>query len=135
MKTKLITILLFLNTASLYSQNYEKILLNDIINNAEQYNNKNITLKLRLKNLDNIFNKIIFYDRKNIDIVFDISELKKTALFKTRLLNIKEGLEYIVEFTVKDIVKETGFISGELIDFKPEILFKLPEVEKNQKAE
>ena len=136
MKLKLITIFIFcLNTASLYSQNYQKLLLYDIINNFDQYNNKTIILKLKLKNIDNIFNKIVFYDRKNIDIVFDISILKKTMKFQKRLLNIRPGLEYIVEFTVKDVIEETGFISGELIDFQPGIIFKLPEGIKSQKAE
>ncbi|MBN2039641.1 MAG: hypothetical protein JW864_06345 [Spirochaetes bacterium] len=136
MKLKTAVIILYLLSAvSLYAREFENILLNDIISNAEQYNNKNIKLKLRLKNIDKIFNKITFYDRKNIDIVFDISELKKTAQFKERAANMREGLEYIVEFTVKDIIEDTGFISGELIDFQPEIIFRLPEIQKNQKAE
>ena len=103
--------------------------------NADQYNNKRLILKLRLKNIDNTFNKIVFYDRKNYDITFDISEIKKTNRFKKQALNIREGLEYIVEFIIKDILKETGFISGELINFQPDVLFKLPEGVKNQKAE
>ena len=101
MKTALIIIIIFsLNVCYLYSQNFEDILLSDIIKNAEKYNNKKIILKLRLKNIDNIFNKIIFYDRKNYDIIFDIYELKKKKEFRKQSLNIREGLEYIVEFLI-----------------------------------
>ena len=82
-------------------------------------------MTLRLKNLDTVFDKIIFYDRKNFDIVFDISELKKQKAFKKQVLNLHPGLEYNVIFKVKGLIEE-NIVTGELESFNPVILSKLP---------
>ncbi len=110
----------------LVSSDYEKVILQDIVKKIESYKNKKITLKLRLKNFDSIFDKLIFYDRKNNDIVFDISIIKKKKEFQSQVLNLHEGMEYLVNFTIKD-VGNIGEIIGDLISFKPLVLFKLPD--------
>ncbi len=103
----------------------EKILLEDIIND-NKYLNKTITMELRLKYVDNIFNKIVFYDKKNYDIAFDIYDLKKKKGFSEEIHNAKPGLVYTVTFTVKKVITEFKLINGDLIGFKPVILDNLP---------
>jgi len=110
----------------LSSQDYESILLRDITNNIDNYRNKTITLKLRLKYIDLIYKKIIFYDKKNQDIVFDISKIQKDSQFKTDILNLHEGMHYLVVFVIKGI-GTIGDIVGDLISFEAFILQKLPE--------
>ena len=100
------------------------ILLSDIINKKEAYINRDAKMILRFKNFDSIYDKIIFYDRKNYDIAFDISKDKDTK-FRNDILNLHEGLKYIVVFTLKDI-DDFGNILADLISFKPLILFKIP---------
>lgn len=104
----------------------EEILLEDIARNIEQYRNKTVTLELRLKRVDRIFDKIVFYDRKNHDIIFDLSEYKKGDSFKREILNLHEGMVYLVSFTIKD-VGNIGDVIGELLSFEIAILKKLPE--------
>ncbi len=126
---------LFLITAgslSLQAQEYENMLLSHIIENINNYKNKNITLKLRYKKIDLNIDQIAFYDRKNTVIIFDISELKKTNSFKKQKLNLHEGLEYLVKFTVKDLAAGDN-LKGNLLDFEPEILSKLPDGIKQEK--
>jgi hypothetical protein len=121
----LITLLFFSINSNIYSQQPENIIIDDIAKNIDNYKNKTITLSLRLKNLDTTFDKIVFYDRKNFDIVFDISELKKDKSFQKQALNIHQGLEYYVIFTIKGLIGEKS-VSGELKSFSPVILSKLP---------
>lgn len=104
----------------------EEILLEDIARNIEKYRNKTVTLELRLKRIDRIFDKIVFYDSKNHDIIFDLSEYKKGDSFKREILNLHEGMVYLVAFTIKD-VGNIGDIIGELLSFEIAILKKLPE--------
>jgi hypothetical protein len=129
MKRKMIFLLCFqiliCSTLFLYSDETEKLLLNSIIENINNYKNKTLTIKLRFKNIDTNFDKIVFYDKKNNDIIFDIAELKKTITFKKQKLNLHEGLEYLVTFTVKDLTDRNNLI-GELKNFQPDILTKLP---------
>lgn len=129
MKRQIIMLLYLLliisSNSSLKAQEYEKILLNDIIEHINNYKNKTIILKLRFKNIDVNFDKIAFYDRKNTDIIFDISELKKKNSFKKQKLNLHEGLEYLVKFTVKDLAARDNLM-GDLLSFEPVILSKLP---------
>jgi hypothetical protein len=113
------------NSKLIIAQETEKLLLNDIIENINNYKSKTLTLKLRFKNLDTNFDKIVFYDRKNTDIVFDIAEIKKTNFFKKQRLNLHEGLEYFVTFTIKDL-SERKNVSGDLKEFQPVLLSKLP---------
>lgn len=113
----------------LVSQNYQKLLLREIAENIEDYRNKNITLRLRFKNLDKIFDKIAFYDNKNHDIVFDISGLKEKEDFKQSALNLHKGMEYLVSFRVIE-VGANGEIIAILAAFKPFALLKLPDGKK-----
>lgn len=114
--------------ALLSAEDYEDILIRDITGKIDSYRNKTIVLRLRMKHLDEIFHKLTFYDRKNYDIVFDISELQKKKKFRLRMLNLHRGAEYLVKFTVKD--KNSEEITGDLIEFSPFLLLKLPEGSK-----
>ena len=125
---KILSIILslyFMKFNFLFAQEIEKKYITDIINDIENYHNKTITLKLRFKNLDAIFNKIIFYDKKNMDIAFDISHFKKDSQFQRDVMNLREGMEYLVQFKVKKSIKDYQ-LSGDLISFSVDILLKLP---------
>ncbi|MFH0975215.1 MAG: hypothetical protein V1874_05470 [Spirochaetota bacterium] len=129
MKLRILTchILLFLAAGILrvFAEQPANILLNDIIADINTYRNKTITLKLKLKNLDSVFDKITFYDKKNIDIIFDVSELKKDIRYQKQVLNLHEGLDYSVTFTVKELTEKNNLM-GSLISFQPVILSNLP---------
>ena len=116
---------------NLFAIDYDEVLLSDIARNIIDYKNKTVILKLRFKYIDNKFDKIVFYDNKNYDIVFDISKDKENKL-KREILNLHEGMEYIVRFIVKN-VGDFDNIVGELISFEPVLLFKLPEGLANDK--
>jgi hypothetical protein len=103
--------------------------LRDIARKIDAYRDKEITLRLRFKNIDYTFEKITFYDRKNIDIVFDVSRHIKDKKFKQHTLNLHEGMEYNVNFIVKD-VGNNGDVLGDLISFTPLALLKLPDGNK-----
>jgi hypothetical protein len=124
---KLIIILVFGFSipSFLFSEQQENLILNDIVANISNYKNKTVTIKLKLKNMDSVFDKIIFYDRKNIDIIFDIAELKKDKTFQKQALNLHHGLEYYVVFIVKELTEKNNVI-GDLKNFSPVILSKLP---------
>lgn len=129
MKLKIFFITLLFSlliTSLLFSQQQDNIILNDIAGNINNYKNKTITLKLKLKILDTTFDKLVFYDRKNIDIVFDITELKKNKAFQKQALNLHQGLEYHVVFTVRELTDKNNVI-GDLKSFSPVILSKLPD--------
>ena len=124
-----IVLLLFLLVgyeSTVVSQNNEQLLLNDVTADPGKYRGKKITANLRFKNIDFVFNSITFYDRKNIDISFDISIHKAMIEYQLEMLNLHRGLEYKVTFLVHD-VEGQGIINGELISFIPLILFNLPE--------
>lgn len=108
------------------SQNNNSLLLNDISKDPGKYRGKKISATLRFKNIDFVFNTITFYDRKNIDISFDISIQKAMLEYQLEMLNLHRGLEYKVIFLLTDI-EEQGIITGELISFIPIILLKLPD--------
>jgi hypothetical protein len=118
-------LVLLTSTAILFAQETEKLLLRDIIEKINDYKNKTITLNLRFKNIDTNFDNIVFYDRKNTDIIFDIAELKKTTGFKKQKLNLHEGLEYMVTFRITGLTDRKNLL-GELGKFQPLILSKIP---------
>ena len=124
----LLIIFLFTTNSSLCAPSikFEDILLKDIAKNIEDFRNKTITLKLKLKNIDINFDKMVFYDRKNYDIYFDISIIKKNKLFQRDFLNLHEGMEYLVQFIIRDVT-EGNVIIGDLLSFKSIVLLKLPE--------
>lgn len=104
----------------------EETLLSDIAKGGDKYRGGTITLKLRLKNIDLLFGKITFYDRKNHDIAFDIAGLREDPKFLKDTERLHEGMEYLVTFTVRR-VKEDGQIEADLAGFAPALLRKLPD--------
>jgi len=121
----LVILSVFIFATVLYSEEQDK-LLSHIAADINNYKNKEVTLKLKLKCLDNIFEKITFYDKKNHDIEFDVSSRKKKADLKDNMLNLHEGMDYHVSFRVIDL-GALGEVIGELISFKPVILSIIPE--------
>ena len=125
MKKSLVTFLFILYQTTSFSAESDKILISDIIDDIDNYKNKTITINLKLKYVDKIFEKIVFYDTENIDIEFDISgKVKKKQLAKN-LLNIHEGMVYRVKFTVIGF-GAIGGLSGDLLEFVPLIFDKIP---------
>jgi len=120
---KISLLLLFFLSLPLYSG--DNLTISSIISEIESYRNKSITMTLKLKYIDRIFEKIVFYDSENIDIEFDISgkELKK-RLHKD-LLNVHEGMVYRVSFTVTG-TGHLGGLVGDIEGFKPAFLEKIP---------
>lgn len=98
-----------------------KLTISAIITGLETYKNRPIEMEFRLKYLDRTFEKIVFYDSDNNDIEFDISGFKVKKNIANDLLNIHEGMLYIVKFTVTGI-GNTGGLVAELIGFKPSII-------------
>jgi len=125
MKKLLTAILLIFFHAASYSAEGDNILISDIIANIDNYKNQTVTLNLKLKHIDKIFEKIVFYDKENIDIEFDISgKVKKKQLAKN-MINIHEGMIYRVKFTV--IGSGTiGGLTGDLHEFIPLIFDNIP---------
>ncbi len=118
----------------------ENVSLSEIAANISAYKDKTISLRLKLKQLSDAFGKIVFYDGKNHDIAFDYSERRGEASFAAMLRNCHEGMEYLVRFTVTG-TGSLGDIAGELIEFRPVVLLKIPygerdvQKEKGRKAE
>jgi len=107
----------------LFSQNRD-LRVQNIIDDPATFRNRKIVLRLKLKNVDRVFEKIVFYDKDNIDIEFDISDKKLKKNIKKDMHGIHEGMDYFVEFTV--IESASGMIRGELHGFTPAILEKIP---------
>jgi hypothetical protein len=115
---------LFLLAAGLNGEE-KKILLNDISSHIKDYEKKKVTLILKLKYVDNIFQRIIFYDSKNTDIEFDISSKELREKLKNDMLNLHRGMDYTVSFTVRKLGNLGGVIA-DLDGFKPVIIDKIP---------
>lgn len=120
MKKLLLLLVLFITTAG-YPQAY----LYELSDNIGNYKNKQISMILKLKRYDTVFQVITFYDKKNNDITFDCIELVKQPWFMQQKLNLHPGMEYNVTFTVKSVgnLKE---VIADLKYFEPVILQKLP---------
>ncbi len=136
---RLVVILFILFTAFSYSaentSENENILISGIIAGIDNYINKSIVINLRLKHIDRIFDKIVFYDSENADIEFDISGKVKRKELSSCLLNIHEGMLYRVRFTVVG-AGSIGGLTGDLHEFTPVIAEKIPaEDPKIKKAE
>lgn len=101
------------------------LLLKEIAENINNYKAKTITMQLKLKHLDRIFEKIIFYDKKNHDIEFDISSKITRKRLSSDMLNLHEGLDYFVTFTIQK-VGNLGEVMGDLLGFKPVFLDSVP---------
>ncbi len=100
-------------------------LLAEIASAVDSYRSKTVTLRLRLKRVDVIFEKIIFYDRKNHDIEFDMSSREIKKRLSADMLNIHEGVVYLVTFTVRDR-GNLGEVIGDLLGFRPAFLDAVP---------
>jgi len=94
----------------------ERQLLADIAADIGRYRNKSVSLRLRLKYEDRVFGKIVFYDRKNTDIMFDIAQAGTDEKYEKMRLNLHAGMEYLVTFTVRD-VGTLGQVIGDLEEF------------------
>ncbi len=118
---KLLPLLVVFITTIAYSQDY----LFELSDNIEKYKNKQITMILKLKRYDTVFQVITFYDKKNHDITFDCMELIKQPWFVQQKLNLHPGMEYHVTLIVKGVgnLKE---VIADLKYFEPVILQKLP---------
>ncbi|TAL30462.1 MAG: hypothetical protein EPN93_19610 [Spirochaetes bacterium] len=105
---------------------YENITLGELAEKMDSWKGKTITLRLKLKLVDYIFRKIVFYDRKNYDLEFDIAPRMKDEAFASMLLNAREGAEYLVTFEVQRL-GNLGYVVGDIRGFTPVALEKLPE--------
>lgn len=103
-----------------------------IIASIDNYKGETVTLNLRLKYLDRIFEKIIFYDSENIDIEFDISGKERKKALANDLMNLHEGMLYYVKFKVI-YTGNLGGLLGEIESFKPVILENIPQSENGRK--
>jgi hypothetical protein len=101
-------------------------LLADIAGNIDEYKMKTLTLRLKLKHVDKIFEKITFYDKKNHSIEFDISTKEVKKEIAACMLNLHEGMDYSVTFTVQSVGK-LGEVIGILKKFSPLVLDLIPE--------
>ncbi len=122
-----ITILFLFSVSNILPvQGYEDVLLSEIAATMGQYKGKQVTLRLKLKLRDTVFEKIVFYDSKNHDIEFDISDRSLKKKLAPDMRNLHEGIEYLVTFTVRDAGSQ-GQVIGDLEGFTPIVIGKLPE--------
>lgn len=119
------TLCFFIIFLSLSFVSGNNLTISSIIAGIDSYKNKNVTMTLKLKNIDRIFEKIVFYDSENIDIEFDISDKELKKRLSKDMLNIHEGLSYTVTFYVTGTGHLGGLI-GDLEGFKPAFLDKIP---------
>ncbi|HOP63583.1 MAG TPA: hypothetical protein PK358_03810 [Spirochaetota bacterium] len=97
-----------------------------IISEIDSYRDKIITMNLRLKHYDRIFEKISFYDSENIDIEFDISGKERKKALAADMMNLHEGMLYSVTFRVVDTGNFGGLL-GEVQGFTPVVLDLIPQ--------
>jgi hypothetical protein len=125
-KTALIILMITLVTVNhIDAQENPDNSLVTIAASIDSYKGKTMSMILRLRNTDYGMERIIFYDADNVDIVFDITGYAKNKKLKGNLLNAREGVRFNVSFIVKE-VNPDGLISGELIEFTPFFIEKLP---------
>jgi hypothetical protein len=101
------------------------ILLAEIASRIGEYKNKTVTLRLKLKHVDPVFEKIYFYDRKNQDIEFDISSKETKHMIINDMDSVHEGMAYLVTLKIRNIGKLNEVIA-DLLGFKPALLDSLP---------
>ena len=122
---KIITILLFLIPVLSFSAENENLLISEIIAGIDTYKNNTLVVNLRLKFAGKDFDNIVFYDSENIDVEFNISGKLKRKELAVHLTKIHEGMMYRVKFTVTG-VEDFGGLMGDLLEFTPVILDKIP---------
>jgi hypothetical protein len=121
-----LTAIFVLPAAFSYSAENEKILISEIIANIDNYKNNVLVVNLRLKYIDRIFDKIVFYDSENADIEFDVSGKSKKKELSDNLINIHEGMIYRVRFIVVG-AGTLGGLTGDLKEFTPVIFDIIPD--------
>ena len=87
MRLRILILLLLFASAALCLEDREGS-IGKIISEIDNYKDKTVTLQLRLKHLDRIFEKITFYDSENIDVEFDISGKERKKMLARDLLNL-----------------------------------------------
>ncbi len=122
---KFLVIFIVMIAGSSFPGENEKVLLADIISDIDNYKNKVVTLNLRLKYIDRVFEKIVFYDSENNDIEFDITGITKKKVLSDNIINIHEGMMYRIRFTVIG-AGNLGGLTGDLLEFTPVIFDKIP---------
>lgn len=98
--------------------------LTGVIENMETMKGIKLSLELRLRNVDAVMEKVWFYDRDNIDIVFDITGYKKNAELLSCFEDAHAGVLYRVEFMPAAVMQD-GVPTGTLVSFVPVFLDKL----------
>ena len=89
-----------------------------IVENFDEYKDKEITVNLRLRSLDRDFHNIMFYDSRNRNISFDYSDSRPMKrLVKANPL-LHDGLMYKVRFIPRD-VDERSNIRADLLGYEP----------------
>lgn len=125
MRLRILILLLLFASATLCLEDREGS-IGKIISEIDNYKDKTVTLQLRLKHLDRIFEKITFYDSENIDVEFDISGKERKKMLARDLLNLHEGMIYSVTFRVIG-TGNLGGLLGEVQGFRPFFIDKIPE--------
>ena len=82
------------------------------------------TMELRLRNIDMVMEKIWFYDKENVDIVFDIHRWEKNPVLVRSMENAHPGVRYRVVFSPESVMTQ-GILEGKLESFEPVFLDKL----------
>ena len=116
MRFKLLIPLLFFFTA--LGALDERLTLSAIVADIDSWKNKPIEMHLKLKKVDYLFEKIVFYDSENINIEFSLAEKKKRRALSEDLLNAHDGVLYRVKFTILGSGNLGGLI-GDLHGFTP----------------
>ena len=115
----------FFSLTVLFAQDKDIETLSDIASSVDDYAGKNVVMTLKLRNINDIFFVITFYDSNNHDISFDISDSKAWKKFEKQLLNAHEGMNYKVSFIVKGR-GNPALLFAELVSFEPVILEIIP---------
>ncbi len=91
----------------------------------DAYRSRTVTLTLKLKRVDDVFEKIVFYDGNNHDIEFDISPRETRKKIARDMRNLHPGAAYRVTFIVRDR-GSLGEVIGDIVGFRPAFLDALP---------
>jgi hypothetical protein len=100
--------------------------LREMAAGIDKYRSTTVTMKLKLKLHNSVFEKIVFYDARNHDIEFDVSRKEDRLRLAGQMRDLHEGMVYRVTFRVRD-VSPLGVLLGDLIGFRPLLLDLLPE--------
>jgi len=124
MRLKLLIPLLMVFSV-LFAQD-DRLTLSAIVRDIDSWQNKSLEMNLKLKKIDYLFEKIVFYDSDNINIEFSIAGKKKKKELAGDLLNAHDGVMYSVRFTIVGS-GNLGGLTGELQGFTPVYSDYVPE--------